>query len=117
MVRCHSKRLPEMPPVPIISPFAHHRRRTAEHPPFGDAVVRKPCARCNLLTINHILVEVAGVERSRVLRTRKLLILGTATRAKKAPLPDPLYGYCTKTLFALVLHWLNLKHALKRAPN
>jgi hypothetical protein len=41
-------------------------------------------------------VEAAGVELSSVLRTRKLLILGTATRAKKAPLPDPLYVYCTK---------------------
>src|SRR5258708_29702432 len=30
-----------------------------------------------------------------------LLILGTATTAKKAPLPDPLYVYCTKMLFAL----------------
>jgi hypothetical protein len=29
------------------------------------------------------------------------LILGTATTAKKAPLPDPLYVYCTKMLFAL----------------
>ena len=36
-----------------------------------------------------------------MLRTRKLLILGTGTRAKKAPLPDPLYVYCTKTLFVL----------------
>jgi len=25
------------------------------------------------------------------------LILGTATTAKTAPLPDPLYVYCTKT--------------------
>jgi hypothetical protein len=38
------------------------------------------------------------VELSSVLRTRKVLILGTATRAKKAPLPDPLYVYCTKML-------------------
>jgi hypothetical protein len=33
-----------------------------------------------------------------VLRIRKLLIPGTATKAKKAPLPDPLYVYCTKIL-------------------
>jgi hypothetical protein len=38
-----------------------------------------------ILIINEILAEAAGVELSRVLRTRKLLILGTATRAKKAP--------------------------------
>jgi hypothetical protein len=36
--------------------------------------------------------------------TRILLILGTATTAKKAPLPDPLYVYCTKCFFALESH-------------
>jgi hypothetical protein len=44
------------------------------------------------------LVEAAGVELSGVLITRKLLIPGTATTAKKASLPDPLYVYCTKML-------------------
>jgi hypothetical protein len=43
-------------------------------------------------------VEAAGVELSSVLTARKLLILGTATTAEKAPLPDPLYVYCTKIL-------------------
>jgi hypothetical protein len=46
------------------------------------------------------VVEAAGVELFMVLITRNLLILGTATTAKKAPLPDPLYVYCTKMLFA-----------------
>lgn len=46
------------------------------------------------------MVEAAGVELSSVLRRRKLLILRTATTAKKAPLPDPLYVYCTKMLLA-----------------
>jgi hypothetical protein len=41
-------------------------------------------------------VEATGVELFRVLITRNLLILGTATTAKTAPLPDPLYVYCTK---------------------
>jgi hypothetical protein len=50
------------------------------------------------LIINKVLVEAAGVELFRVLITRNLLILGTATKAKKAPLPDPLYVYCTKIL-------------------
>jgi hypothetical protein len=50
------------------------------------------------LIINEILVEATGVELFRVLITRNLLILGTATTAKKAPLPDPLYVYCTKIL-------------------
>ncbi len=45
------------------------------------------------------MVEAAGVELITMLIARKLLILGSATRAKKAPLPDPLYVYCTKTLF------------------
>jgi len=43
-------------------------------------------------------VEAAGVELFGVLITRNLLILGTATTAKKAPLPNPLYVYCTKML-------------------
>jgi hypothetical protein len=50
------------------------------------------------LIINELLVEAAGVELIRVLITRNLLILGNATTAKKAPLPDPLYVYCTKML-------------------
>jgi hypothetical protein len=44
------------------------------------------------------MAEAAGVELFSVLTTRKLLIPGTATTAKKAPLPDPLYVYCTKML-------------------
>ena len=55
---------------------------------------------CNLL-ITKGMVEAAGVELFGVLITRKLLILGIATTAKKAPLPDPLYVYCTKIRFAL----------------
>jgi hypothetical protein len=53
------------------------------------------------LIINEIVVEAAGVELISVLTTRKLLILGTARTAKKAPLPNPLYVYCTKMLSAL----------------
>jgi hypothetical protein len=45
-----------------------------------------------------LVVEAAGVELLRVLITRNLLILGRATRAKKASLPDPLYVYCTKKI-------------------
>jgi hypothetical protein len=52
----------------------------------------------NILIINEILVEATGVELITMLITRNLLILGTATKAKKAPLPDPLYVYCTKML-------------------
>jgi hypothetical protein len=48
------------------------------------------------MIINKILVEAAGVELSSMLTARKLLILGTATTAKKAPLLDPLYVHCTK---------------------
>ena len=53
------------------------------------------------MVIHEIVVEAAGVELFRVLITRNLLILGTATTAKKAPLPVPLYVYCTKMLFDL----------------
>ena len=50
---------------------------------------------------NKILVEAAGVELFTTLTARKLLISRTATTAKKAPLPDPLYVYCTKMLSLL----------------
>ena len=46
-------------------------------------------------------MEATGVELITVLIARKLLIPGSATTAKKAPLPNPLYVYCTKMLFAL----------------
>ena len=45
------------------------------------------------------MVEAAGVELITMLTARKLLIPGSATRAKTAPLPDPLYVYCTKNTF------------------
>src|SRR5580658_3105553 len=47
-----------------------------------------------------LLVEAAGVELFWVLTTRYLLIPGTATTARRASLPDPLYVYCTKIPFA-----------------
>ena len=47
------------------------------------------------------MVEATGVELFRVLITRNLLILGNATTAQKALLPDPLYVYCTKMLSLL----------------
>jgi len=43
-------------------------------------------------------MEATGVELFTVLITRKLLIPGTATTAKKAPLPNPLHVYCKKML-------------------
>jgi hypothetical protein len=45
------------------------------------------------------MVEATGVELISVLKARKLLILASATTAKKASLPDPLYIDCTKILF------------------
>jgi hypothetical protein len=55
------------------------------------------CVR-KLLIIKEILVEAAGFRLFAVLTPRKLLIPGNATPAKKAPLPDPFYVYCTKML-------------------
>src|SRR5271166_1177672 len=69
-----------------------HRLRQA----FTEYYCTKLKCVCKRLIINKLLVEAAGVELIRVLITRKLLSLGTATRAKKAPLHDPLYVYCTK---------------------
>jgi hypothetical protein len=51
--------------------------------------------------MKEILVEAAGVELFWVLTTRYLLIPGTATTARRAPLLDPLYVYCKKIPFAL----------------
>jgi len=59
------------------------------------------CCVCSRLIVNEIVVEAAGVELITTLTARKLLILGSATTAKKAPLPDPLYVYCTKIFLAL----------------
>jgi hypothetical protein len=59
---------------------------------FGDLFCK------SLKRTGEKVVEAAGVELFRVLITRNLLILGTATTAKKAPLPDPLYVYSTKKL-------------------
>jgi hypothetical protein len=52
------------------------------------------------------VVEAAGVEPPRVepprvLTALELLISGTATMAKKAPLPDPFCVHGSKMLFAL----------------
>ena len=47
------------------------------------------------------MVEAAGVELITALIKRNLLILGTATKAKKAPLPNPLYVYCAKKFAVL----------------
>jgi hypothetical protein len=44
---------------------------------------------------------VAHLELITMLTARKLLIPGSATTAKKASLPNPLYVYCTKMLLAL----------------
>ena len=75
-----------------------HPTGSAKKPPPQDAIVRNQ----NLsFIINEILVEAAGVELFSVLITRKLLIPGIATTAKKDPLPNPLYVYCTKMLFAV----------------
>ena len=58
------------------------------------------------------MVEAAGVELFSVLITRNLLILGTATTAKKAPLPDPLYVYCTKMLSLRVRQTAHNAHSI-----
>jgi len=42
------------------------------------------------------MVEAAGAELFSVSTAGKLLILRMAREAKKAPLPIPLYVYCTK---------------------
>jgi len=48
------------------------------------------------------MVGEVGVQLFSLLTARKLLIPGTATTAKKAPLPDPLYVNCTKSVRTLI---------------
>jgi len=66
--------------------------------PYAESVVR---------FINHVtrlqVVEAAGVELFSALTARKLLILRMARGAKKAPLPIPLYVYCTKIVLRFCL--------------
>ena len=63
---------------------------------FVSAVLamRALAVLCKLLKLKEM--EATGVELFSVLTARKLLILRKARRAKKAPLPNPLYVYCTK---------------------
>src|SRR5579864_1593264 len=72
----------------------NRERSLAGNPPPLDAIVRNYNVVCKQLIINEILVEATGVELFSVLTAHKLLILGTARTAKKAPFPDPLY-VCT----------------------
>jgi hypothetical protein len=76
-------------------------REARGEPASAERYCAKSECVCNILIINEILVEAAGVELITMLTTRKLLILGTATTAKTAPLPNPLYVYCTKMLSLL----------------
>jgi hypothetical protein len=81
-------------------------RRPTQKSPFLRPWAREGCNSLHsksqlLIDIAKSMVEAAGVELITMLTTRNLLILGSATTAKKAPLPDPLYVYCTKMLWAL----------------
>jgi hypothetical protein len=69
-------------------------RALTQSPPCEVASDQTSCHRLQVV----IVVEAAGVELFSVLRARKLLILRMARGAKKAPLPVPLYVYCTKIL-------------------
>jgi len=69
---------------------------TAESLPLQNFYCTKLKCVSKLLIISEILAEAAGVELFSVLTARKLLILRMARGAKKAPLPIPLYVYCTK---------------------
>jgi hypothetical protein len=78
-----------------------NRKDAGGEPACTECYCMKLKCVCKYLIIKEILVEATGVELITMLTTRKLLILGSATTAKKAPFPDPLYVYCTKMLFAL----------------
>src|SRR5882762_12031876 len=78
---------------------------TCKKPGGESAVAESYCTKLkclsNSLLINELVVEATGVELITMLTARKLLIPGSAPTAKKVQLPNPLYVYCTKMLFAL----------------
>ena len=82
--------------------FVIGEKKTGEKPGGEPASAECYCTKLKCdrkrLIITEISVEAAGVELITMLTARKLLIPGSATRAKKASLPDPLYVYCTKML-------------------
>ena len=100
-------------------------REPGGEPTSAECYCTKLKCVCKKLIINELLVEAAGVELITILIARKLLIPGSARRAKKAPLPDPLYAYCTKMLFALEsnkCHWrpqyrIDSQGWIEKAPN
>ena len=78
-----------------------NRERSPAEPASAEYYCTKLKYVYKQLIVNEIFVKAAGVELFWVLTTRNLLIPGTATTARRAPLPDPLYVYCTKIPFAL----------------
>ena len=85
----------------VIGEKKNREKNLAEQPPLAERYCTKLKFVCKQLIISELFVEAARVELITILITRNLLILGTVTKAKKAPLSDPLYVYCTKTLS----HW------------
>jgi hypothetical protein len=83
----------------VIGEKKNREKNLAEKPPLAEHYCTKLKYVRKQLIIKELLVEATGVELFGVLITRKLLILGIAKTAKKAPLPDPLYVYCTKRVF------------------
>ena len=69
------------------------------------------------MLINELVVEATGVELITMLTARKLLIPGSAPTAKKVQLPNPLYVYCTKMLFALDVKLPTNASAVSDAPH
>jgi hypothetical protein len=88
--------------------FVIGEKKTGEKPGGEPASAECYCTKLKCdrkrLIIKDILVEATGVELITMLTAHKLLLLGSATTAKKAPLPNPLYVYCTKCFFALESH-------------
>src|SRR5262252_8406461 len=66
----------------------HHKQSTSGE--VGKSIGSVPVNRSSLWSVAQIWVEAAGVELIKVLRGRRLLILGSATTGESAPLPDRL---------------------------
>jgi len=65
----------------VIGEKENRKRNPAAKPASAEYYCTKLKCVSKQLIINEMLVEAAGVELSRELRTRKLLILGTAHKS------------------------------------
>ena len=94
----------------VIGEKKNREKNLAEKPSLAKHYCTKLKYVRKQLIINELLVEATGVELFSGLITRKLLIPGTATAAKKAPLPDPFVRLLYENSFRVGVRTGNRSH-------